>query len=342
MTLDKTEHRRVTVVDVAKAAGVSIASVSRVLNGKSARPATVATVQQAIDALGYVPDGAGRALKLGRTLQVALAVDDVANPVYVEVMGGVEEVIAERDGRLLVSSTGHDPADLVAVVSGLAAGYADGLIISPLVRTPELMGALAASSVPVVLVGRDDGSRLFDTVTVDSEKGVRLALDHLVAAGHRSIGHIGGPTHTAPGGRRLAAYREFCAQHGLEPIEVLCPGFTVEDGAHAWRRLTRRRGTLPTAVLAANDTLALGVARVALSMGLEIPRQLAICGIDDIEFSEVFSPSLTTVSLRSRERGRLAAQLLLDRMDNPRRPARTLSVEPRLVVRESTSARRRR
>jgi LacI family transcriptional regulator len=95
-------------------------------------------------------------------------------------------------------------------------------------------------------------------------------------------------------------------------------------------------------VLAANDTLALGVARVALSMGLEIPRQLAICGIDDIEFSEVFSPSLTTVSLRSRERGRLAAQLLLDRMDNPRRPARTLSVEPRLVVRESTSARRRR
>ena len=127
--------RRPTVVEVARRAGVSIASVSRVLNGIPARPETEERVRTAVAELGYVPDATGRSLKLGRTLQIAFAVDALDNPVYAEMMRGVEAGLSGSGARLLVSSTGHEVADLLAVVESLSRGYADGLIISPLRRT---------------------------------------------------------------------------------------------------------------------------------------------------------------------------------------------------------------
>ncbi len=332
--------RRPTVVEVADRAGVSIASVSRVLNGIPARKDTEARVRAAVADLGYVPDATGRALKLGSALQVAFAVDDVGNPVYTEMMQGVEDGMSGSGSRLLVSSTGHDPQDLLALVQSLSRGYADGLIISPLQRTPQLVEALVNAPVPVVVIG-DLGSGVpLDGVRTDSRRGVVMAHQHLVETGRRRIAFVNGPADTAPGRARLEGFRQASAAAGSAGAAIEARGFTVSAGEEAWSQIeqlgTRAR---PDAVLAANDLLALGVMRGALSAGRRVPRQLAVVGIDDIQFARIFSPSLTSVSLQARERGRLAAQLLLERMAAPGAPPRTVLVEPRLVIRESSAPR---
>ena len=332
--------RRPTVVEVADRAGVSIASVSRVLNGIPARKDTEARVRAAVADLGYVPDATGRALKLGSALQVAFAVDDVGNPVYTEMMQGVEDGMSGSGSRLLVSSTGHDPQDLLALVQSLSRGYADGLIISPLQRTPQLVEALVNAPVPVVVIG-DLGSGVpLDGVRTDSRRGVVMAHQHLVETGRRRIAFVNGPANTAPGRARLEGFRQASAAAGSAGAAIEARGFTVSAGEEAWSQIeqlgTRAR---PDAVLAANDLLALGVMRGALSAGRRVPRQLAVVGIDDIQFARIFSPSLTSVSLQARERGRLAAQLLLERMAAPGAPPRTVLVEPRLVIRESSAPR---
>ncbi len=332
--------RRPTVVEVADRAGVSIASVSRVLNGIPARKDTEARVRAAVAELGYVPDATGRALKLGSALQVAFAVDDVGNPVYTEMMQGVEDGMSGSGSRLLVSSTGHDPQDLLALVQSLSRGYADGLIISPLQRSPQLVEALVNAPVPVVVIG-DLGSGVpLDGVRTDSRRGVVMAHQHLVETGRRRIAFVNGPADTAPGRARLEGFRQASAAAGSAGAAIEARGFTVSAGEEAWSQIeqlgTRAR---PDAVLAANDLLALGVMRGALSAGRRVPRQLAVVGIDDIQFARIFSPSLTSVSLQARERGRLAAQLLLERMAAPGAPPRTVLVEPRLVIRESSAPR---
>jgi LacI family transcriptional regulator len=336
-------NRRPTVVEVADRAGVSIASVSRVLNGKPARPDTEDRVRAAVAELGYVPDATGRALKLGATMQVAFAVDDVGNPVYTEMMRGVEEGMAGSGARLLVASTGHDLTDLVALVRSLSRGYADGLIISPLRRSPELVDALVNAPVPVVVVGDIGEGTPLDTVRTDSRRGVVMAHAHLLETGRRRIAFVNGPADTAPGRARSEGYQQACAATGSTGPVVEVDDFTVGAGEEAWATLgaldPRRR---PDAVIAANDLLAFGVMRAAHNARRRVPQQLAVVGIDDTQFARVFSPSLTSVSLGARTRGHEAARLLLGRMEAPKTPPRTVRVEPRLVVRESSAPARER
>lgn len=328
--------RRPTVVQVARRAGVSIASVSRVLNGKTARPDTTDRVRAAAAELGYLPDAAGRSLKLGSGRQVTLAVDDIGNPVYSELMQGVSDGLSGTGARLSIASTGHEPAELAALVRNLSRGLADGLVISPLRRSVELLRSLVDSPIPVVVVGNLDVGVPLDSVRIDSAGAVRLAYRHLQSMGAGRIAFVGGPADTAPGGARLAAFREL-ADHGDHGRVLVTGSFTVRSGERAWQRLAALDpAEKPDAVLAANDLLALGVLRGALSSGVAVPEQLAVAGIDDITFARVFSPALTSVSLRSRERGRLAADLLQHRMSDPTRPPQTRRVTPRLVVREST------
>ena len=329
---------RPTVVEVARHAGVSIASVSRVLNGIPARPETERRVRAAVVALGYVPDATGRTLKLGRTLHVAFAVDALDNPVYTEMMRGVEHGLAGSGARLLVSSTGREPADLLALVENLSRGYADGLIISPLRRTPELTAALVGAPVPVVVIG-DLGNAPLDTVRTDSRRGVIIAHDHLADGGRRCIAFVNGPTDTAPGRARADGYAAATATSGTAGPIVQATDFTVPAGEAAWATLRDFGPGAFDAVLAANDLLALGVLRAALTDGIRVPDDLAVAGIDDIAFARIFSPALTSVSLGAFERGRLAAQLLTDRMADPSSRLRTVTVEPELVIRSSSAPR---
>ncbi len=329
--------RRATVTEVAQRAGVSVASVSRVLNGIPARADTEERVRQAAKELDYIPDSAAKSLKLGRSLQIAFAVDDIANPVYAQMLHGMEAGLLGSGSRLLVSSTGRRPDDLVALVQSLSRGLADGLVISPLRRSPQLIDALALAPVPVVVIGDTGDDDRLDQVRTDSARGVGLAYDHLVESGRSQIAFVNGPSDTTPGRARLAGFETARSRHGGQGAVVEIADFTVAAGESAWAQIAgSARRPRVDAVIAANDLIALGIARAALTNGRRIPESLAVVGIDDIEMTSIFTPSLTTVSLGAQERGLIAAELILRRINSPSAPPVRRFVAPQLVAREST------
>lgn len=328
---------RPTVSLVAEQAGVSIASVSRVLNGLPASPEMVTRVQAAVAELGYAPDAAARSLKMRRTDQLALAVDDIGNPVYVEMMRAIESVVRPLGFRLVVSSTRSDPDGVSGVLRSLARGYADGLILSPLRPTDELVDELERCHLPVVVVGKLPNGVAVDNVRTDSAKGIGIAVEHLLETGRRTIAFVNGPAGVVPATARARGFQHAMTRNRLEVPEelvVAAEDFTFEAGQQAGAELFA--SGRPDAVVCANDLLGIGVMRAAVLAGLRVPTDVAVIGMDDIELSALYSPSLSSVSLRSAERGERAARLLLDRLSNPELPCRRTTVGPRLVAREST------
>ncbi|NNG20456.1 LacI family DNA-binding transcriptional regulator [Naumannella sp. ID2617S] len=323
---------------VAERAGVSIASVSRVLNGLSARPETVARVEAAVAELRYAPAAAARSLKLGSSGQIACAFADIGNPVYVAMIDAIEREVAGAGLRLVIHSTHSDAEVEEQVVRGLAMGYADGLVISPLRPTDRLVSLLSASTAPVVVIGNISARADVDTVRVDSRLAVRTAISHLAELGRRRIGFLNGPADTSPGRIRLDAFRN--ARRGAESAKTIDRRFVNAEEFDHDSGLAAARSLLATeeldALLCATDTLAIGAARAISEAGLRIPDDIALASIDDTPLARMCTPQLTSVSLRAAERGAIAAQLLLARLRDPAMPSRKRSLRPELMVREST------
>ena len=333
--------RRPTVVTVAKRAGVSIASVSRVLNGLPASTQMERRVRAATEALDYVPDARGRSLKAGRTMQLAFAVADIANPVYVEMMRVIDELTKAAGFRLVLHSTGSDPDNEVDLIEGLGRRYVDGLILSPLRVTPEHLRSLREAHVPTVIIGSLPEDEPVDSVRADSRRGAGLAIEHLVGTGRRSIGFINGDPQTVPGTARQEGYRAALAAAGLKydgRLVVIGGEFTYAAGHAAARKLFAH--ARPDALFCADDLIAVGAMRALADLRLKVPEDVAVVGMDDTELSRMSTPALSSVSLGSAERARLAAGLLLDRLKDPTLAPRHLTVAPHLIVRESSGGQR--
>lgn len=334
---------RPTVSQVARHAGVSVASVSRVLNGLPATEQTRAKVLAAVEELGYRPNAHARSLKVRRSQQLAFAVADVGNPVYVEMMRAVEDEARARDYRLLVSSTAQ-PDDMLALLDSLEHGYADGLVLSPVRVNADLLAALRRVTYPVVVVGTVPADLDIDNVRADSAAGVGLALTHLAEQGCRRVAFINGPRDTVPGAARAHAFEDHARSLGLDldpALRVEAGDFTLAEGRKAASALLE--GTTPDAVLGANDLLAIATMHVLAERGLRVPRDVAVIGMDDTELADVTSPALTSVDLAAHDRGGAAARLLLERLEDPDRPSQRVTIQPRLSVRGSSdlgSARR--
>ncbi|GLW11015.1 LacI family transcriptional regulator [Microtetraspora sp. NBRC 13810] len=326
-----------TITTIAARAGVSIASVSRVLNGLPTRQETVHKVLSAAEELGYVPNSVARSLKSRRTNQIAFAMADIANPVYLAMVREIQPVLKAAGYRLVLHSTDADVGDEIGVLRSLGERYVDGLIMIPLRVTEELVKAIAAARAPVVVIGSvPDGLRV-DNVRTDSRTGLRLALDHLHGLGRSRIGFVNGPLDTVPGAARGAAYADGLAALGLpyQPELVETGDFYRAEGAEAVRRLLDRAPDID-ALMCANDLIALGALHVLRRAGRRVPEDVAVAGMDDIDLAADAWPAVTSVSLGSAERGRAAAQLLLDRLHDAGRPPQVVTVRPRLVVRAST------
>ncbi|GAA1582060.1 LacI family DNA-binding transcriptional regulator [Kribbella sancticallisti] len=318
-----------------------MASVSRVLNGLPATEEMVERVQRAVEQLGYVPDSRARSLKVGRTFQLTLAVADVGNPVYVTMMRAVEEVVSAAGYRLVVTTTGPDVVDEVALVRGMARGYADGLVISPLRVDDDLIKSIQECEVPVVVAGNVPARAGVDTVRANSPKGMLLAVEHLLAKGRRRIAFVNGPVDTVPGAARAKGFAEAMKANGLQPVaEVEAVDFTFPAGREAgdelFSKLDNRAPLGLDAVIAANDLLAVGLMHELAARGLVVPDDVAVVGMDDSELAEQSFPPLTSVNLGSAERGRRAAELLLARIEDDTRAPRRIVVQPTLSVRKST------
>lgn len=337
---------RATLTQVARQAGVSIASASRAMNGLVASPETVNAVKKAAADLGYVPDANARALKMGSTFQLVFAVADIGNPVYVQMMRSVEQATRSLGYRLLVSSTGNEPAGIVEVIKSLDRGFADGLVISPIHVTDEVLAALRGAHHPIVVVGSIPEDMQIDSVRANSADGVAMVVEHLKSSGRKRICLLNGPRETTPGRARHAAFVE--TMEGLTGSDVTwqiadAEDFTVEAGREAMSTILQ--GIAPKAcpfdaIVATNDLLAIGATHAILGAGLEVGRDVALVGMDDTYLARSFNPPLSSVNLGSAERATLAAELLMHRISNPEAPISRLIVDPSLTIRASSALHR--
>ena len=328
-----------TIATVARLANVSVASASRVMNGIRTSPATLERVTEAAEAIGYVPNAAARSLRSRRTGQIAFAMPDVGNPVYTTMVGSIQEVAQARGLRLLLHSTGADAEDELAMVRDLKHRFVDGLILASLYLTDVHGEELRRAAVPVIVIGRPASGTPVDTVRAYSRKGAAEAVRHLHAAGRRRIAFVNGPQHTAPGSSRRLGYLDglrSCSLARDDSLIEVADDFMVEPGRRATEKLLARER--PDAILCANDLLAVGALAALRDAGLGVPDDVALVGMDNSVLAEVTWPTLTSVDLGSAERARIAAELLLERIESPAREPRVVGVEPRLVERASSGA----
>jgi LacI family transcriptional regulator len=336
-----------SIRDVALTAGVSVGTVSNVLNRPEAvSPGTRERVQGAIAALGFVRNESARHLRAGRSRTIGLVVLDIANPFFTDVARGVEDV-AEAAGLAVMLCNSDDRADReVAHLDVLTEQRVHGVLITPTAELSPHVEALRSRGTPVVLLDRRATGPDQCAVAVDDVLGGRLAADHLLERGHRRIAFIGGTSGLPQVHERLdgvvAAIRESTGSD--DALTVLSPaGLTVAGGREAAAQIIGLpAGRRPTAAVCANDLIALGVLQEMVRHGVRVPEDFAIVGYDDIDFAAAAAVPLSSVRKPRVELGRRAAELLLDEAGNPDHVHQQPVFEPTLVVRESSMVRRNR
>jgi DNA-binding LacI/PurR family transcriptional regulator len=333
----------VSLKDVAALAGVSVRTVSNVVNRfPHVAPDTRARVEQALEQLNYRPNLAARNLRRGRSGLVGLVVPEIDSPYFGELAGHLVRAAEERSWTVLVDQTGGDPARERAFLEGAAAGFVDGLVFSPWgLGAADLRRD--AEDLPLVLLGERTSDGVAHHVAIDNVAAAAQATEHLLALGRRRIAAIGVQQHlTNETARlRLEGYRAALRSAGLAPderYEVQVAALHRADGAEAMRHLLSLPDR-PDAVFCFSDQLALGAMRSAHEAGLRIPGDLAVVGFDDIEDGRYSYPSLTTVSPDKHEIAVRALECLDERLDGkPSSLALDIVVPHRLLVRESSGA----
>ncbi len=322
---------------VAKQAGVSVASVSRVINGTAARAETEERVRKAIAELGYQPNSAARALKVRQSEQICLSFDDLSNPAYISMTRGVGRALNQSKYRLILSSASSSVEEIIKHLQTMGRGFADGLIISPIYSDERITKLLSQLQMPIVLVGTMPAGLNVDNVYVDSSQGIAMAVQHLIETGRSKIGLINGPLATNPGTRRKAAFEKAIKGAGLkfENASIIQANtFSPESGYFAISEVEDISKF--DAFVCANDQLAAGVMKFASENKISIPGDLALVGVDNTDMASLLHPTLTSIDLLAEERGEIAANLMLDRLANPDRDPKQIVVQPKLVIREST------
>jgi DNA-binding LacI/PurR family transcriptional regulator len=318
--------------DVAAAAGVSRALVSLVMRGSpKVSEARRQAVLDAAERLRYRPNAMARGLASSRTMTIGVLLNDLHNPFFADIAGGIEALASELGYQLLLGTGRRRPEREQTVVSSFGDYRVDGLIlVSP--RLGEDALAAAASRTPTVVIGREIGAPEIDTVVIDEPLGVRAVVSYLAGLGHRDILHVTGGD-GAGAGARVECFHAAMASAGLGPGRTLPGDFTEEAGVRAAQTILTR-GELPTAVFAANDLTAAGIMDTFLRGGIRIPADVSLVGYDNIYIAELRQLSLTTVDQPRQEMGRQALELLIERIEG-RDERVTRVVEPTLVVRDT-------
>lgn len=329
----------VKIKDVAAHAGVSVGTVSNVLNGRdTVSPGVVGRVRAAIDALGYVRNDAARQLRAGRSRAIALVVLDVGNPFFAAVARGAEARAAADGYVVLLGSSGADADQERLYVDQFREQRVAGVLLTPADAGGDVVEHLAAAGIPVVLVDEQTAGHDVCTVSVDDVEGGHLAVAHLLEQGRRRIAFVAGPLTTRQVADRLAGARRAVDDVEGASLEVIeTDAMTVLAGRAAGEEL-RERSDRPDAVFAANDLLAVGVLQ-ALTMlgGIRVPDDIALVGYDDIDFAAATVVPLTSVRQPAEALGSTAVDLLLRQLDGGVDPAqRQVRFQPELVVRASS------
>jgi LacI family transcriptional regulator len=327
-----------TIKDVARRAGVGIATVSRTLHNSSRlRPETAARVRQAIEELGYRPNTQAQSLASGRSHMLGLVVSDISNPFFPGLVKGFEEVALGSGYDVFVASTNYDPARTALCVHRMIERKLDGVAIMTSEIDPGLTDSFARHKVPLVFLDVGKVGRGVSNVKIDYAHGIAQARAHLHELGHLRIAFISGPVNLRSAWERREAFLKRLSENGnCQPEELLIEeaNHKVDGGLRAMLRLLAR-SPHPTAVLASNDLTAIGALRGIRQYGLRVPEDISVVGFDDIQMAEFTEPPLTTVRLQQSEVGHLACNALLQSIRSPGIGSE-LGVGTSLMIRAST------
>lgn len=330
----------VSIRDVAERAGVSVGTVSNVLNKPDRVSEAVATrVHDAIRELGYVRNDAARQLRAGRSSSVGLVVLDARNPFFTDVARGAEDAAAEHGVAVLLGDSDEKPEREAAYLDLFEEQRVRGVLVSPLGDIRERLQRMRALGTPVVLVDRMAEDASLSSVSVDDVAGGRTAVAHLLETGRRRIAFVGGPL-----GLRQVADRLVGAQHAVAAVpeaqlEVLeGSALSVSEGRRMGEQLVARDPTeRPDAVFTANDLLAVGLLQaLVMRGGVRVPDDIALIGFDDIDFASATIVPLSSLRQPSRLIGQTALGILLEEADDPTLAPRQVVFQPELVIRESS------
>nr|WP_089293699.1 LacI family DNA-binding transcriptional regulator [Actinoplanes regularis] len=339
-------QRLPTLEDVARVAGVSRATVSRVVNGiRNVDPQLHELVWSAVEQTGYVPNRLARSLVTRRTGTVALVVSDsethdddpfmsrfFADPYFGRVVGGLMSVLRPAGVQLALQMVGADGHK--RLVGDLRNGQADGAVVLSLPARDPLPGLLADARIPAVLIGRPADPVPISYVDLANETGAALAADRLAARGCQRLGMISGPADVPASQDRITGFRRATARHGHAWVPLVNGNFTRESGEQAMRLLLAEQPRLD-GVFVANDLMALGALLVLRDAGKRVPEDVAVVGFDDSSAALAARPALTTVRHPLEDMAAEAAKLLLARIDDPAARISSVIYEPTLIARQS-------
>jgi LacI family transcriptional regulator len=326
---------RPTLRDVAREAGVSPITVSRVVNRERlVSPNTAAKVKEAILRLGYEPNEMARSLRERRSRTIGLMIADISNPFYAECAKAVEEVAREKGYSVVLCASAESAEIEREYVGLLARGRVDGLLLVPASSGRGYLKEERYAGLPMVALDRPIEDVATDTVLVKNREGTREAVRHLVGHGHHSVAFVGGHEHLYTVRKRLEGYREAVREANLQ--EILC--FGAVDVASSARMVANllHAPSRPSAIFAWNNLAALGALRAIEERGMDVPEEVALVGFDDSDWAALLHPRLTLVRQPAYELGRQAAELLFERLQSTDMLApRTVVLPTELVVRES-------
>jgi LacI family transcriptional regulator len=336
--------RTVTLRDVAARAGVHPATASRALNPETrllVREDTARRVLEAAEVLGYHPNPVARSLRTRRSNTVGVLIPDLTNPLFPPIVRALEDRLAAAGYVALIGNTDGDGERERLVFQRMRARHVDGMVLATAHLSDPLLADAARAGLPVVLMNRMAQDHSLDSVSVDNERGMWMAVAHLAAEGHKRIAHIAGPQEVSTGFSRYRGFLSAMEAHGLEAdpdLIITAKAFSIEEGLRCTRALLERRSDC-AAVAAGNDMLAIGCFAALEEAGLNCPADLSVVGFNDMPFMDRLRPPLTTIRFPHYQLGTEAAQLLLERIGGQGGPVRVIYLAPELVVRGSTAPR---
>lgn len=333
---------RVTLREVARVAGVHVATASRALNEETralVSDETARRVEEAARALDYRPDHLARSLKTRRSATVGVIVPDITNPLFPPIVRGIEDFLSPKGYVALIGNTDNDDARERLVLERMRSRYIDGLVVATARRHHPLLVETAHSGLPLVLVNRVVDDQLLPSVSTDDHMGIREAVSHLTELGHRQIAHVAGPQSLSTGSGRYRGFLAGLEAHGLAsgtaPV-AFADSYSEDEGARCMTELLDRKEPF-SAVVAGNDVIALGCLRALAARGLRCPEDISVIGFNDMPLMDRIAPPLTTVRLPQYDVGVAAAQLLLEYVADPGAPVKIVFLRPELIVRASTA-----
>jgi LacI family transcriptional regulator len=333
---------RATLRDVARLADVHPGTASRALNEQTrslVNDETARRVLEAAEELGYRPNPIARGLKTNRSYTIGVLIPDLTNPLFPPILRGIEDRLDEAGYTPLIANTDNDPDRERTDWQAMRAPQVDGIVAATARRDHELLDEVVGAGTPLVLVNRRTTDGRVPSATADDPRGIALAVEHLARAGHKRIAHIAGPLQLSTGLDRYEGFREAMRAASLQPdpdLIAVSKAFTELEGARTCRELLDRGGAM-TAIVAANDLIALGCYDVFAERGIRCPGEISLTGFNDMPFADRFSPPLTTIRIPHYEIGAAAAELMLELLQDQNGAPRHLRLPPDLVVRASTA-----